>query len=195
MTLQDIHEIIPQIPGESDVSYQRLIIMLTNPIRTLKDLQTYLEEQYPKLSVSLSTLENCSSKDNWTERRHHYQQTINEELQKENEDLFQKLNNTSIREMEEFMDDLHTLRVDVMNTFKNKGISSHYALISLNHYSQSYDRAVSIYYTAARHKREPDNDNEVQQDPEEISINNDLLDDDNMNNRLQLLRDVMEGKP
>lgn len=195
MTLQDIHEIIPQIPGESDASYQRLLTMLTHQIRTLEDLHVYLEENEPDRVVSISQLLKCSSKDNWMDRRHHYHQTIDEEIQKENEDLFQKLNNTSIREMEEFMEDLHTLRVDVMNTFKNKGISSHYALISLNHYSQSYDRAVSIYYTAARHKREPDNDNEVQQDPEEITINKDLLDDDNMKNRLQILRDVMEDKP
>lgn len=194
MTLQDIHEIIPQIPGESDASYQRLLTMLTHQIRTLEDLHVYLEEEEPDRVVSISQLLKCSAKDKWMERRHKYHQTIDEEIQKENEELFQKLNNTSIREMEEFMDDLHTLRVDVMNTFRKKGISSHYALISLNHYSQSYDRAVSIYYTAARHKREPDNDNEVQQDPEEININNDLLDDDNMKNRLQILRDIMEGK-
>ena len=194
MTLQDIHEIIPQIPGESDASYQRLLTMLTHQIRTLEDLRIYLEEEEPDKAVSISQLKKCSAKDKWMERRHKYHQTLDEELQKENEELFQKLNNTSIREMEEFMQDLHTLRVDVMNTFRNKGISSHYALISLNHYSQSYDRAVSIFYTGARHKREPDDEQEEKQSPDVIAIESVLLSDDFHEHDRQILRDIMEGK-
>ena len=59
--------------------------------------------------------------------------------------------------MQEFMGDLHTLRQDVMNRFKDptQKFNSSSALKALNDYSTCYNRATEIYYINSRHSLVP----------------------------------------
>lgn len=166
MIEQDITEIVPQIPGESDASYCRLIIMLKKGFGTLRELEEYLESENHKYSVTLSTLKENSAKDNWSERIKKYDTLREQELREEMEETFQKLNKTSIDEMTEFMEDLHVLRKDVMKRFKNpdEKFNSSSALRALNDYINCYGKATEIYYTNSRHPITPTpEENNIQQ--------------------------------
>jgi len=166
MIEQNIRKIVPQIPGESDASYCRLIIMLKKGFRTLKELQKYLEESNNKYCVTYPTLKENSAKDNWMERIKKYDQLHEQELKEEMEQTFQKLNKTSIQEMAEFLEDLHTLRKDVMKRFHNPSekFNSSSALRALNDYIHCYGKATEIYYINTRHNlipNEQENNKEV----------------------------------
>lgn len=157
MIEQDIKTIVPQMPGESDASYCRLIIMLTQGFRTLKELHEYLEKENHKYSVSYDTIRQNSSKDNWTQRIKKYDDIQEQQLREETENIFQTLNTVSIHEMQEFLEDLSTLRKDVMKRFRNKNeqFNSSSALKALNDYSTCYNRATEIYYINSRHSLIP----------------------------------------
>ena len=166
MIEKDIRTLIPQIPGESDASYCRLIIMLTQGLRTLKELHDYLEKEKHKYYVSYGTLQINSAKDNWMKRIKKYDQLHEQELKEEMEQTFQKLNKTSIQEMAEFLEDLHTLRKDVMKRFHNPSekFNSSSALRALTDYIHCYGKATEIYYINTRHNlipNEQENNKEV----------------------------------
>lgn len=166
MIEQDITEMVPQIPGESDASYCRLIIMLKKGFRTLKELQEYLETSNNKYCVTYSTLRENSGKFKWSERIKKYDNIREQELREEMEETFQKLNHTSIDEMTEFLEDLHVLRKDVMKRFKNPNekFNSSSALRALNDYINCYGKATEIYYTNSRHPITPTpEENNIQQ--------------------------------
>ena len=157
MITQNIQEIVPQIPGESDASYCRLIIMLKKGLRNLHELHDYLEKENHKYYVSYGTLMNNSAKDNWKERIKKYDTTREQELREETEDLFQQLNTVSIHEMQELLENLHELRQDIMKRFRNpqEKFNSSSALKALNDYTTCYNRATEIYYTNSRHPLTP----------------------------------------
>lgn len=166
MIEQDITEIIHQIPGESDASYCRLIIMLKKGFKTLEELHDYLQKTKHKYYVTLGTLQQNSSKDNWSERIKKYDHIKEQELKEEMEQTFQKLNKTSIQEMAEFLEDLHTLRKDVMKRFHNPSekFNSSSALRALHEYINCYSKATEIYYINTRHNiipNEQENNKEV----------------------------------
>jgi hypothetical protein len=158
MIEKKIQDIVPQIPGESDASYCRLIIMLTQGLRTLKELHDYLEKENHKYYVSYGTLQVNSAKDNWTKRIKKYDTIREQELIEETEDIFQQLNTVSIHEMRELLENLHELRLDIMKRFRNKNekFNSSSALKALNDYTTCYNRATEIYYINSRHPLIPD---------------------------------------
>lgn len=158
MIEKKIQDIVPQIPGESDASYCRLIIMLTHGCRTLKELHNHLEKENHKYYVAYDTLKKNSAKDNWQKRIKKYDQHLKQELIDETEDIFQQLNTVSIHEMRELLQDLHELRQDIMKRFRNKNekFNSSSALKALNDYTTCYNRATEIYYINSRHPLIPD---------------------------------------
>ena len=166
MIEKDITKIVPQIPGESDASYCRLIIMLKKGFKTLKELHEYLQQENHRYYVTFDTIRHNSAKDNWIERIKKYDQLQEQELKEEMEQTFQKLNKTSIQEMAEFLEDLHTLRKDVMKRFHNPSekFNSSSALRALNDYIHCYGKATEIYYINTRHNlipNEQENNKEV----------------------------------
>ena len=193
MLEHDIHEIVPQIPGESDLSYKRLIIMLQKGISTLSELQEYLEENNPNLSVKLQTLNNNSAKDNWSERRNKYYDIREQELREEVEELFQKLNIIGIHDMEQFLGELEELKEDIINKFRNQVYKSSYAIKLLKDYIFCYRQATEIYYINSRHKIEPDTEKEETITFNEELINIDLLSDEAMNERNQYIQNLING--
>lgn len=151
MTSQEIQTIIPQIPGESDASYTRLIIMLEQEISTLDKLFNYLEKKQPDKAVSISQLKKCSAKDNWTERRKKYQEIRDQEIQEEIQDLFKELNTMGIQDMQECLQDLNTLRTDIMKQYNEGAYKASYVLKILRDYINIYRQATEIYYINSRH--------------------------------------------
>lgn len=160
MITKDIQEIVPPIQGETDVSYQRLILMLKKGFNTLEELQEYLEtEDSPLPSVKYKTLRNNSSKDNWKERRKQYQEYREKELREEVEELFQQLNVIGINDMNEYIQDLQTLKKDIMQQYHEGGYKASYVLRILKDYITCYRQATEIYYINSRHPLIPDNTN------------------------------------
>jgi hypothetical protein len=194
MNEKQIQNIIPQQPGESDASYQRLINYILSPCTTLKEYEPYLHEHHPKIAVKYRTLTTNSYDDKWKERIKKYTDLQDQEIDQEIQRLFKDLNTRGIHDMQTFLDDLEEVKNKEMQLFHTGQKKPSSVIFTLRQYIKCYRDATEIYYINSRHRLEPSDDNEVQQDPEEININNDLLDDDNMKNRLQILRDIMEGK-
>lgn len=194
MNKKEIQNHIPQIPGEYNTSYQRLILYILSPCTTLKEYEPYLQQHHPKLAVTYNTLKDFSAKDQWTDRIKRITDIQDQEIQDEIQQLFKDLNTRGIHDMHQFLDELEEVKNKEMQLFHAGQKKPSGVIFTLRQYIKCYREATEIYYINSRHRLEPDNDTEVQQQPEEILIDNDLLDDDNMKNRLQLLRDVMEGK-
>lgn len=164
MMKKDITNIVPQIPGESDASYCRLIIMLKKGFKTLEELHDYLQQENHRYYVTLGTLQQNSSKDNWSERRKKYHHIREQELTEEIEDLFQDLNKRGIHEMDEFLNDLQELKKDVMTKYRNGEYKASYVLKILKDYIHCYRQATEIYYINTRHNlipNEQENNKEV----------------------------------
>ena len=174
MINQTIRETIPQIPGESDASYDRLIIMLEHEIPSLEELCTYLEEKEPKKAVSISQLKKCSAKDNWTQRRNKYSQIQDEEIKEEMEQLFKELNKKGIHDMQEFLNQLQKLFHQVINKHETTGEYSIYSMFKMfKEYITCYREATEIYYINSRHPLIPDtnttNTNRTDEKLEQVS--------------------------
>lgn len=138
MITQDITTIIPQLPGEPDTSYQRLIIMLKKGFTTLEELSNYLKQENHRLKVSQGTIENNSSQYKYTQRRQTYQEHIDKQLQEEMQQLYKDLNNHSIHDMQEFIQELQNTFHEIINRHKNNG-----------EYSQAtYSKCSKTTYTA-----------------------------------------------
>ena len=151
MTPQDIKEIIPQLPGESDRSYERLIIMLKKGFKSLEELSEYLQKENHELKVTHSTLENNSANDNWTERRKKYREIRDQEIQEEMEQLFHDLNTRGIRDMTTFLDELQEVKEKEMQLFHEEGKKPSSVLFTLRNYIKCYREATEIYYINSRH--------------------------------------------
>lgn len=194
MIEKDIKEIIPQLPGESDSSYCRLILMLTQGLPTLQELHDHLKKEDHRYYVTIDTLKHCSANDHWTERRNKYLEIREMELREEVEELFQKLNVTGIHDMEVFLEELNTFKEDIIQRYKKGEYKASYALKCVKDYIFCYRQATEIYYINSRHKLEPDNEKEDTITPDEEIINIDLLCDDAMQERTTLLHNLMKGE-
>lgn len=156
MNKKEIQKIIPQIRGESDVSYKRLILYITSNCKDLHEFEDYLKEEHPKLSVTYNTLTTNSSKDNWTERRKKYQEIKEQELEEEVADLFRQLNTRGIHDMDSFIRELGELREDAMQQWRDGVIKASTVLRIMKDYITCYRQATEIYYINSRHKLEPE---------------------------------------
>ena len=156
MIEKNIYKIVPQIEGESDASYCRLIIMLTQGFKNLKELHKYLTEENHRYSVSYQTLRDNSAKYKWTERRKKYYNIRDQELKEEVEELFQQLNVIGINDMNEYIQDLHQLKKDIMQQYHEGGYKASYVLRILKDYITCYRQATEIYYINSRHPLIPD---------------------------------------
>ena len=156
---KDIKEIIPQIPGESDASYCRLILMLKKGLGTLQELHDYMEKENHKYYVTLDTLLHNSSKDNWTQRRKKYYNIRDQELREEVEELFQELNVIGIHDMQQYMGDINKLKKDIMQQYHEGVYKASYVLKILKDYIFCYRQATEIYYINSRHPLIPDTTN------------------------------------
>jgi len=154
---KDIKEIVPQIPGESDASYNRLILFLKKGFGTLKEYAEYLQEEQSQKAVTLATLETNSAKDQWSKRRKKYQQIRDQEIQEEVEQLFQQLNTHSIHDMQDYIDDLNKLKKDFIQQYNEGDYKASTTLRLLKDYITCYRQATEIYYINSRHQLFPDN--------------------------------------
>lgn len=193
MIIQNIEEIIPQLPGEPTPSYQRLLIMLKEGISTLPKLEEYLEKEEPQLQVSFQYLKKCSAKYNWKERRNKYNTIREQELQEEVEELFQQLNNNSIHDMQEYIQELQNTFNEIITRHKKGEYQPSYMLKMFKDYILCYRQATEIYYINARHKLEPDTEQEETRTINEEIVDKDILNADNMNERNNLLQDLVNG--
>lgn len=183
----------PRMKNEPKDSYKRLQYKLSHNIRRLEDLFNALksDDNVQHLSVGLSKLKKESTKWEWVRREKEYKENIEIELQEEIEEIYKELNTVSIHEMKDFLQNLHDLRVDVMKRFRNKDITSNYALKSLTDYSKCYNEATDIYYTNSRHKREPETETPKQQEVDENRIDHLILNAKTMDENIDLLRKLM----
>ena len=156
MIEQNIKKIIPQRKGESDSSYHRLLIMLSQDIGTLQELHDYLQKTNNKYYVKYGTLKANSCKDKWTQRRKKYLDIREQELRDEVEELFQQLNVIGINDMNEYIQDLHQLKKDIMQQYHEGGYKASYVLRILKDYITCYRQATEIYYINSRHPLVPD---------------------------------------
>ena len=194
LTKAEIQKIIPQLPGEYNTSYQRLIIYILSPCTTLKEYEPYLQKHHPHLAVTYETLSTDSSKDNWKERIKTITDLQDQEIQDEIQQLFKDLNTRGIHDMHQFLDDLEEVKNRELELFHTGHKKPSGVIFTLRQYIKCYRDATEIYYINSRHRLEPEHEETPKQTPDEILIDNDILGDDNMQNRLQLLRDIMEDK-
>jgi len=194
MKTQDIHDIIPPLPGEPATSHQRVLIMAEKGIHTLTGLCEYLEKEEPQLAVSYEYLRKCSAKFNYFQRIDKYIEIREMELREEVEELFQKLNVIGIHDMAQFIEELNTFKEDIIQRYKKGEYKASYALKLVKDYIFCYRQATEIYYINSRHKLEPDIEKEDTITPDEEIINMDLLSDDAMQERTILLHNLMRGE-
>lgn len=193
MIPQDIHTIVPQIPGESNPAYKRLIIYLKKGFENLETLQTYLEKNEPKISVTYGTLRNDSSDNNWKERITKYYEIRDKELQEEMQQLFKQLNNHSIHDMQEFIQELQNTFHEIINRHQQNGeYQPSYLLKMFKDYIYCYREATEIYYINSRHKLEPENEPEEEITINEKIVEKDILNDDKMNERNNIIQNLLQ---
>ena len=195
MITQDITTIIPQLPGEPDTSYQRLIIKHKKGFTTLEELSNYLEQENHRLKVSQGTIENNSSQYKYTQRRQTYQEHIDKQLQEEMQQLYKDLNNHSIHDMQEFIQELQNTFHEIINRHKNNGeYQPSYLLKMFKDYIYCYRQATEIYYINSRHKLEPEHEEEDTITIDEIMVNDDILDEEHMQERNTVLKKLIGDK-
>ena len=154
--MQDIKEIVPQVPGESDASYTRFILYLKKGFNTLQEYADYLQTQTDIPPVKYKTLETNSAKDQWSKRRKKYQTIRDQELQEELEQLFQQLNTHSIHDMQDYIHDLNQLKKDFIQQYHQGDYKASTTLRLLKDYITCYRQATEIYYINSRHPLVPD---------------------------------------
>lgn len=164
MNKQDIEKNIPQLPGESDASYYRLILFILSDCQDLKEFEVYLAKEHPKKAVVYNTLTYNSAKDNWTQRIQKFIQLKDEELQEELEQLFKDLNTQGIHDMKQFLDELNEVKNAEMELFRKGPKKPRSVIFTLRQYIKCYREATEVYYINTRHNlipNEQENNKEV----------------------------------
>lgn len=182
--------------NEPKKSNKRLRYKLQNHISTLRELETALREDpdTQDIKATAGTLRNDSMRWDWVERERQYTQLEEQELQDKIEDLFRELNQRGIHDMDEFIQELNELREHEMRQFRENGKKASSVMFTMRQYIKCYREATEIYYINTRHKIEPDLDDTPQQAADEKAINEDILSDENMNERISILKKLMNEK-